>query len=518
MPRRVSQTWEGLCNGCSSRKSKNIEMGYTMSKDFKAFQKKMEARKFAIENSWRGAEPTPESTVSTDQIDGWFVSEVFPWEQLNENLEEADACKYFDGYLPITSHRKILGRGIVFCKRAVRKLLKIFLGWYIFPQYQRLSHFHGKMVNAVSLERDILTGVVRQNQNIAAKIDAQETDIFQRLDLLRQDTEHLCSRLDAQLRQQLLEQEHTLKSYLLEQSEQFKDAVQQLQSQLDGQERIFEHRLSEQAQHFEERVKQLECQLSDVARENVALRDRLFQLENLPTTDDNFYHAFEEEFRGTQAVIKDRLQVYVPILKRYLPDWSQGMFIDVGSGRGEWLDILRENGAKNYIGVDLNERQIALCTDRGHPTVQRDCIEYLSSLPENSVALVTGFQIIEHLCMSDLMSLLRECYRVLKPGGVVLLETQNPKNLVVGADTFYIDPSHKRPLDPGMMSFLVRWCGYQDVQCIDANSHENSQALELPDPEKQPREYRLIKEFNDVKWLLFGPQDYAILGVKRELP
>lgn len=405
-----------------------------MSRDFKEFEQKVENREFAIENSWRGNSGEMQNeTVVAQPVGEWYQPEELPWSNLNDNIQEADACKYFDGYLPIESKRK----WVLFLKKAVRKLIKIFLGWYIFPQYQRMSHFHGKVVNAISMERDILEQAIQQNQRIANKIGEQEN--------------------------------------------RFNAVMQQLQA---------------------------------LTEENEKLKLQLRKIENLPTDDDNFYHAFEEKFRGSQDQIRDRLRVYVPKLKEYLQDWSNGTFIDVGSGRGEWLDILRENGAKDYVGVDLNARQNALCEERGHRVLQMDCIEYLASLPADSVDLVTGFQIIEHLCMSDLMELLKESYRVLKKGGMILFETQNPKNLIVGADTFYIDPSHKRPLEPRMVAFFAEWCGYGQVQCIDANSGPCSAALNLSDIGDKAEEYQLIKEFNDMKWLLYGPQDYAVFGVK----
>lgn len=403
-----------------------------MSRDFKEFQRKIENRKFAIENSWRGNEEQSKNDPTlTQPVGEWYQPKDLPWGNLNDNILEADACKYFDGYLPIESKRK----WVTFLKKAARKLIKIFLGWYIFPQYQRMSHFHGKVVNAISLERDILEQTIRQNQSIANKIGEQEN--------------------------------------------RFNSLTQQLQALME---------------------------------ENKALKMQLKKLENLPTDDDDFYHAFEEKFRGSQDIIRDRLRIYVPKLKEYLHDWSKGTFVDVGSGRGEWLDILRENGAKDYVGVDLNARQNAMCEERGHRVLQMDCLEYLASLPENSVDLVTGFQIIEHLCMSDLMELLKESYRVLKKGGMILFETPNPRNLIVGADTFYIDPSHKRPLEPRMVAFFAEWCGYGQVQCIDANSCPNWAGVTVESSGADIKE--LIKQVNDLNYQLYGPQDYAVFGVK----
>ena len=206
------------------------------------------------------------------------------------------------------------------------------------------------------------------------------------------------------------------------------------------------------------------------------------------------------------------MQVYVPIIRKHLSDWGKGTFIDVGSGRGEWLDVLKENGASDYVGVDLNQTQNKVCEERGHRTVCMDCIQYLRERPEKSVDLVTGFQIIEHLPLPIFVQLVEECKRVLKPGGMLLFETQNPSNLSVGADTFYIDPSHIRPLDSRLIEFLVKWCGFEQTQIIDANTSAN--CMNFNENVLGQENEQLIHHINDISWKLFGPQDYAVFAVK----
>ena len=447
-----------------------------MSRDFKEFWRKVENRKFAIENSWRGSgEKTSAASVGKGKDSG----RQLPWQLLDENLEAADACKVFDGYLPLESHHRIVGKWIIFIKRGMRKLLKIFWGWYIFPQYQRMSHFHGKVVNALCLERDILAGVVQENQQFA-----------ERLQLQSQQTETQIESFQMKLRQC----EGDFEAKLSQQN-------QNLQMRMD--------RKETEVQACMERIQQ---QIQKLEQENQSLREKLNKLENLPTDDEEFYHCFEEKFRGSQELIRERQQTYVPVIKQYIPDFGKARFVDVGSGRGEWLDILRENGAADYVGVDLNARQNALCAARGHRVVEMDCNAYLATLQDSSVDMVSGFQLIEHLCMSDLVELFRQSYRVLKPGGIILFETPDPRNLTVGADTFYMGPSHKRPLEPKLVEFLVEWCGYKVVRCIDANACPNWAGVTSrpEDPDLQ----EVIRQFNDVNYRLFGPRDYAILAVK----
>lgn len=456
-----------------------------MSESLKEFQQKVDTRKFAIDNSWK--------VSSTDDIEQYTFSnnvenlgdcgKELPWGILEENISAANECKFFDGYFPLKSDRKILGKWIILLKRITRRLLKIFMGWYIFPHYQKMSHFNGKIVNAVALERDILSvidqRITAQGQELHEKIDyflGREKEFHQDMEELRREKE--------ELRQE---------------NEKLILAIQTIQKQVEI--------LSDEKQ-------KLGVAIENLTSGNEQLYAKIKKLENLPTDDDEFYHCFEEKFRGSQELIRERQEVYVPIIQKYIKDWSKARFIDVGSGRGEWLDILRENGAQDYIGIDLNARQNAICEEKGHKVLEVDCIKYLADCTANSVDIITGFQIIEHLCMEDLLELLRQSYRVLKPGGLILFETQNPKNLIVGANTFYFDPSHKRPLNPEMVIFFAEWCGYTQVRYIDANPCGNWAGITFKSSNEEINE--IIRQFNDVNYKLYGPQDYAVIGVKGE--
>lgn len=459
----------------------------------KRFQRKVKTRQFAIENSWQGTPPQPAKIEA--EIQQPIDENQRRWNDLIDNLLAADASKYNDGYFPLQSHRKILGPVIVFLKKVVRKLIKIFFGWYLFPIYARQSHFNGKILNAVAIEQELLCSL--SNQIVTAKDQAgmlqREIDeARQTLEKYRSEMASLAEKGEAQLAELRRDSEEAERQ--LAELRQDNEAAEKQLVELRQDSEIVKKRLVELGQNDE------------------MVRDKLRQIENLPTDDNEFYHDFEERFRGSRDEIKNRLQIYIPYIKEHLPDWENGRFIDVGSGRGEWLDILRENGAADYIGVDLNARQNEVAESFGHKTVCEDCIQYLSEQPDESIDLVSGFQVIEHLCMSDLMELLRQSYRVLKKGGMILFETPNPVNLTVGADTFYIDPSHKRPLDPRMMVFIAQWCGFDNAQFIGANAHPNCSGLSFESSEGTIAEN--INKVNQVFSLLFGPMDYGLFAVK----
>src|SRR5262249_51947932 len=157
---------------------------------------------------------------------------------------------------------------------------------------------------------------------------------------------------------------------------------------------------------------------------------------------------FHDDFRGTREEIKDRLRVYLPIVKEVGP----GTALDVGCGRGEWLELLRDEGVQAR-GVDLNRHMIEDCRQRGLDVVPMDALTHLRGIPDASLAAVCGFHLVEHLAFDAFIMLLDETVRVLRSGGVAIFETPNPANLLVGSCNFYQDPTHRAPIPTGLARY-----------------------------------------------------------------
>ena len=174
---------------------------------------------------------------------------------------------------------------------------------------------------------------------------------------------------------------------------------------------------------------------------------------------DGFYRAFEERFRGPRALIKDRLRVYLPFVEPLLTHYPAGQAIDLGCGRGEWLELLREHGVQAH-GVDLDAGMLDACEELGLSVERGDAIEALKRLPDASRIVVSGFHIAEHLPFAVLQELVQESFRILVPGGLLILETPNAENIVVGASMFYQDPSHIHPLPSVLLQFLPEYYGF----------------------------------------------------------
>lgn len=179
----------------------------------------------------------------------------------------------------------------------------------------------------------------------------------------------------------------------------------------------------------------------------------------------DFYRAFEEHHRGPRELIRSRLQVYQPFITPLLGIYQPANAIDLGCGRGEWLELLQDTGFAPQ-GVDLDAGMLAACTERGLPVTQGDALSHLQSLDNASQCIVSGFHIAEHLTFDHLKALVQQALRVLKPGGLLILETPNPENLVVGTSNFYLDPTHLRPLPPPLLSFLPEHYGFARVHTV----------------------------------------------------
>ena len=182
--------------------------------------------------------------------------------------------------------------------------------------------------------------------------------------------------------------------------------------------------------------------------------------------------------------------------------------VDVGCGRGEWLEVLKESGVDAY-GIDLNPHFVEGCVTRGLDVRLGDAFQHLAEVPERSLAAVTAFHVAEHIPIEALVELIDLSIRALRPGGLLILETPNPDSLVVGASTFYIDPTHLRPLNPDFLAFLVGARGLADVEV--RYKHPADDGLQAPDRER-PWAVDLLPVLEAVNHRIFGPRDYAVLG------
>lgn len=228
----------------------------------------------------------------------------------------------------------------------------------------------------------------------------------------------------------------------------------------------------------------------------------------LPSTDgfdlfkDSFYHRLENQFRGAPEEIARRLKVYLPDVEAAWLRTGKLPAMDIGCGRGEWLGLLETHGIAGF-GIDTNAVQIEEAKEAGLDVRLGDALQALADQDDNSLSVITAHHLIEHLPFDAVAWITREAGRVLAPGGLLLFETPNTRNVLVGATTFHTDPTHLKPMPEQVMGVLFETAGFDPVDIRGLNPHERfTEFLNKPD-------------FNDeLAFLMFGPQDLAILGTK----
>lgn len=224
--------------------------------------------------------------------------------------------------------------------------------------------------------------------------------------------------------------------------------------------------------------------------------------ESLQLFLDTFYNRLENRFRGSREEILDRLRIYQPDVVDAVDKTGGKPVLDLACGRGEWLGLMRDLNIE-ATGVDINEVQIASAQDDDLNAHHKDAFEALRETESDSLSVISAHHFIEHISFPQLSWLVLEAQRALAPGGLLLLETPNPANLIVGSTNFYIDPTHKHPLPSQLLEVLFDTAGFQDIEIRHLHPGGNLEEM-LSQPNVNP----------EIARLLFGPQDLAVLGRK----
>ena len=218
--------------------------------------------------------------------------------------------------------------------------------------------------------------------------------------------------------------------------------------------------------------------------------------------DDALYVSLEDHFRGDQSTVKTRQMQYLSRVSEIAT--KEFPLVDFGCGRGEWLEICREAGVPAR-GYDSNHLSVIECTSKELQVDLGDLVEVLRSTPDGSLGVVTFFQVFEHLPFPVLLDVLRSCRRVLRDGGVLIAEIPNSETLLVGASTFWIDPTHQRPLHPEVLRFLANQVGFSGIDGVYSTPLQDPF---LPSDIDNP----LNEAVKRIHHTLFGPGDFALIA------
>jgi O-antigen chain-terminating methyltransferase len=206
------------------------------------------------------------------------------------------------------------------------------------------------------------------------------------------------------------------------------------------------------------------------------------------------YARFADRFRGTEDYVKNSQSVYLPIFD------GKRAVLDIGCGRGEFLDLMKEAGIPAR-GIDLDAESVALCRSKGHEAEIADLFVYLSDQADAAFDGIFAAQVVEHLPPDQLPHMIELCVAKLQRGGLLVLETPNPECLAIFATHFYLDPTHTRPIPPSLMVFYFEEFGLGGIEVRRLS----------PAVESMPSLAELPESFREV---FFGGLDYAIIGRK----
>lgn len=227
---------------------------------------------------------------------------------------------------------------------------------------------------------------------------------------------------------------------------------------------------------------------------------------------EQVYLELERRFRGTEEEIAERISRYLPWLE------SRAEVLDLGCGRGEALALLAARGIAAR-GVDASSSMIEACRAKGLSAEVGDLFEALVAVAPGSLGAVVSFHVIEHLPAESLDRLVRLAWSALRPGGALVLETPNPLSVVVAARNFWLDPTHRRPVHPESLRLSFEQAGFDPVERVDLRPFPAEHRLpeidldSVPD-ESRPLAHRLNELRDRLDDLLYGFQDYGLIGIK----
>ncbi len=232
-----------------------------------------------------------------------------------------------------------------------------------------------------------------------------------------------------------------------------------------------------------------------------------------PTLDAYKYLSFEDQFRGSRAAIRERFASYISLFDNRSP------VLDIGCGRGEFLDLLKAGGI-GARGIDLNHEMAEACRARGLDVTEADAVGYLSTLDDSSLGGIFCAQVVEHLEPAYLLQFLELAFHKLRPGGRLVLETLNPACWVAFFDSYIRDITHVWPLHPDTLKYLVVASGFSGARVEFRSPVREEDKLQpfVAPPWGMPALVDLAEAFNgNVEKLnarMFTYLDYAVVGDK----
>jgi len=276
---------------------------------------------------------------------------------------------------------------------------------------------------------------------------------------------------------------------------------------------------------LEWRVDQLDAQYKEanlLMKQFVNLKEKLNQLiqiiadNKIPSPalvneirqplEDWRYMGFENRFRGSEDHIKNLLEKFLAYFNK------DGKILDLGCGRGEFLELLKEKGYEAE-GIDINEQMVNICRDKSLLCEKSDILKKLAQYEDNTLGGIFSSQVIEHLPPPYLKRMIELSYFKIRPQGSIVLETINPASVFALVQVYYLDISHQQPVHPQTLKFLLESSGFEDVDIHYSKPLEEEMLKTLPGADDLST--LLNQNIDSLNKLLFAPANYAAIAFKR---
>jgi SAM-dependent methyltransferase len=410
-------------------------------------------------------------------------------------------------------HPGLMNSLVQFLKRWMARSLR----WFAFPQTQFNSGVVASLIRTEEMFADINRNLVVLGQNLVdrerreAQLDeTQKTAAFV-LGVLRDDLERQEKHL-ASFASRIEEVSLSVGRAVVEVSESVTRSLAEIRDDLSrgigetqGAVTRVEQELWKGFAEYRERQAALDDEVRVVRQRFRALAAPAATVVTAaaPTLSTFDYPKFEEKFRGKEDEIRRRQEFYLPMLKDLAP------VLDIACGRGEMLELLRQKGIAAQ-GVDLDTDMVARCREKQLPVEQADALGYLEGQADGAFGAIFSAQFVEHLPVAVYSRLIELAKAKLRRGGRLILETQNPECLAIYSQTFFLDPTHVRPVPAAQLYFLLSEAGFTGIETHYLSPVSDS-LPQLPLLQNDEDWNRAADRFNRT---YFGHMDYAIVGVK----
>ncbi|KZE70488.1 hypothetical protein AV654_06280 [Paenibacillus elgii] len=467
---------------------------------------------------------------------------------LHKMSEIYNANWFLTAEKPITSHRKVLGNFIVFVKKIIRKIT---LRWYVNPITSQQTVFNSSIASSMneiikkleendkvliemsnkiaeqeeqnkysilqleqSFVRQYKTYVEGQIESTKADIESTKADIestkadiessikidietLKQYSLTSENTNNLINEKLNKLIAEFTSNSSITHNHIA----QFHDIIHQIQRNLHGEIGVLSNRLRRIERKYTNSI-------DDHSEEKTVSTNEKNKADNNEKLDFDYY-LFEERFRGPFEVIKKRQAIYLEYFA------GKSNILDVGCGRGEFLELLTENNI-SCVGIDINKDMVDASKERGFDVYQMDLFSYLSEVPDNSLGGMFLSHVIEHLTPHQLTRFIELSYKKLSPTSYLIMETPNPTSLYIYANSFYQDLTHVKPVHPGTLRFMAECIGYRDLKIEFLAPVDNNtilQRVEIPGLPSGSLD-AINENFEKINKLVYNYQDYVLIAKK----